>query len=96
MSDLNFTFPVNELAFAIAEQLKQLWMAQQPQKKEPAIPPHEEKYLTRKEAAKKLKVSLPTLHDYTKRGIIKGFRFGSQVRYLESDIMAALTQMNYN
>ncbi len=58
-------------------------------------PPQAEKFLTRKETADKLNVSLPTLNEYTKKGIINGYRFGVRVLYKLSEIEAALTQMNY-
>ena len=38
-------------------------------------------YLTRKEAAALLKISLPTLNEYTKAGRIPGFRIGYRVLY---------------
>ena len=49
--------------------------------------------LTRQETAKMLDISLPTLHDYTKRNLIKAFRLGSKVRYRLSDIEEALIQI---
>lgn len=49
--------------------------------------------LTRHEAAKILNVSLPTLHAYTKRGLIKTFRLGNAVRYKLSDLEAALVEI---
>lgn len=50
-------------------------------------------YLTRKEASKLLKLSLPTLDDYTKKGIIKGYRIGTRVLYLESDIALSVAEI---
>ena len=50
--------------------------------------------LTRQEAAKMLNVSLPTLHFWTKEGIIKGTRIGSCVRYRLPDIEAALVDID--
>lgn len=47
-------------------------------------------FLTRQEVAKRLKISLPTLHDYSKRGIIPVFRIGNKVRYKLSDIENSL------
>lgn len=47
--------------------------------------------LTRKETAKLLRVSLPTLHDWTKRGIIKGYRIEGKVYYKKSEIEESLT-----
>jgi excisionase family DNA binding protein len=47
-------------------------------------------YLTRKEVAQRLGISLPTLGEWTKTGKIQGARIGSRVRYRESDVEAAL------
>ena len=46
--------------------------------------------LTRKEAARLLRISLPTLADWTQQGIIHAFRIGRRVFYLVSDIQNAL------
>lgn len=56
----------------------------------------EEEFLTRKDAANAMQVSLPTLHYYTKEGIIKGYRFGSRVRYKKSEVEASLNQIRLN
>ena len=46
--------------------------------------------LTRKETAEMLGISFPTLRDYTKRGIIKGYTLGSCIRYKEHEVIEAL------
>lgn len=46
--------------------------------------------LTRIQAAKILNVSLPTLNDWTKKGIIKGYKINSRVRYKKSEVFEAL------
>ena len=48
------------------------------------------KYLTRVEAAKALQISLPTLHSYTKLGLIPAKRIGTRVLYSEADLKDAL------
>ena len=48
------------------------------------------KYLTRKETAAKLRVSLPTLADWTRIGILKSKRIGSRILYLSTDVDAAI------
>jgi len=52
-------------------------------------------YLTRKEAAALLKITLPTLNEYTKAGRIPGFRIAYRVLYkledLESNLEAIAT-----
>ena len=55
----------------------------------------EVQYLTRLEAAKLLKISLPTLHDYTKRGVISSYKIGVNVRYKPNDIEEALSARNF-
>ena len=55
--------------------------------------PLEEKYLTRLEVCDKFRISLPTLHQYVKRGILKGNRFGRRVLFLESDIQESLKEI---
>lgn len=49
--------------------------------------------LTRLETAELLKISLPTLNDWTKVGVIKAKKIGTRVRYLRSDVEAALKDM---
>jgi excisionase family DNA binding protein len=50
-------------------------------------------YLSRQEAANLLKISLPTLNEYTRTGIIKGSRVGSRVLYSEEDIKDAVKEI---
>ena len=57
------------------------------------IPVEVSNILTRQDTAKLLNISLPTLHDYTKRGLIKAHRLGSKVRYKRDEVDAALKQI---
>ena len=50
-------------------------------------------YLTRIEVSKLLKISLPTLNEYTRKGIIRGSRIGSRILYLESDVASSVTDI---
>lgn len=59
------------------------------------VQPEPNQILTRQETAKLLAISLPTLHDYTKRGIIKCHRLGTKVRYKRQDIDEALKQIRH-
>jgi len=54
-----------------------------------------DKYLTRAEVAKFLKISLPTLHRYTKDGILKSYRIVGKVRYKFQDVENALKERNF-
>ena len=56
-------------------------------------PQPERSILTRQETAELLNISLPTLHDYTKRGLIKAFRLGYKVRYRSADVHDSLLQI---
>ena len=49
-----------------------------------------ETLLTRKETADKLKISLVTLNDWTKRGLIQSYLIGGRVLYKDSEIEASL------
>jgi excisionase family DNA binding protein len=49
--------------------------------------------LTRKQVATLLGISLVTLHDWTKRGIIPALRIGTRIRFKQVDVMAALQQI---
>jgi len=51
-------------------------------------------YFTRKEAAAMLYISLPTLHRYTKLGIISCKRIGTRILYSQSDLDEACKVIN--
>ena len=53
-------------------------------------PPPSEILKTRKETADKLKISLVTLNDWTKRGLIQSYNIGGRVLYKDSEIEASL------
>jgi len=55
--------------------------------------PQQEKFLTRQEAADLLRISLPTLTDYVKRGIITANRISNRVLFKRSDIDQSLKQI---
>jgi excisionase family DNA binding protein len=54
-----------------------------------------EKYLTRSEVAHFLKISLPTLHRYTKDGVLKSYRIVGKVRYKLQEVEEALKERNF-
>ncbi|OLY94407.1 DNA binding domain-containing protein, excisionase family [Cnuella takakiae] len=47
-------------------------------------------YLSRKEVANLLKITLPTLHDYTKQGKLQAYKIGTRVLYKECEVKASL------
>lgn len=48
------------------------------------------KLLSRKDTAKLLCISLPTLHDWTKTGIVKAHRIGNRILYKLEEVNGAL------
>ena len=46
----------------------------------------DQEYLTRKEVAKLLKISLTTLNDWSKQGIVQAYRIGNRVLYKKKEI----------
>jgi excisionase family DNA binding protein len=48
--------------------------------------------LSRNEVAEILKISLPTLHDWTKKGLIKSYRIGNRIRFKKEDVFNALQE----
>lgn len=52
-------------------------------------PPKVDKYLTREEVASLLKISLPTLHDWTKKGFLQSYRIGNALRYKEEEVLSS-------
>lgn len=54
----------------------------------------QEEFLTRKEAAKMLKISLVTITDWNKKGILNPYRLGNLIRYKKSELEEAMVQIN--
>lgn len=52
--------------------------------------PKSTSYLTRQEAAAFLHITLPTLHTYTRLGLISAKRIGTRVLYSETDLQNSL------
>ncbi len=50
--------------------------------------------LTRKETADFLRISITTLHHWTKKGIIIGYGMGNRVYYKKSEIEKKITKIN--
>ena len=50
--------------------------------------------ITRKEAAKLLGISLPTLNEWTKTGLVVGYRISTRVRYKQSELINGVKKIN--
>lgn len=59
----------------------------------PAHPKIDTKYLTRRETARRLRISLVTLTDWVNRGKICAHKIGGRVLFRDSDVEAALNRI---
>ena len=60
----------------------------------PSTPNDAEEFLTREETAKLLKCSLPTLWDWSNKGLLKSYRIGNKVRYKRNEVMSSPKAIN--
>lgn len=72
---------IQEIAQAVSRELTSLT---------PVPRSEQDDLLSREEAAKLLRITLPTLRNRTKEGRLKGHRMGNRVLYLRSEVIAAL------
>jgi excisionase family DNA binding protein len=90
LSQLSFNDLVAAISNDVMVKIKPLFIANQPA---PPPPPKTETFLSRKEVAKLLKVSLPTLNEYTKEQKVKGYRIGARVLYKQSEVESSLLRI---
>jgi excisionase family DNA binding protein len=88
MGQILFTgISVNDLLLQI-EQMIEARISARPQENN-----NQSAYLSRKEVANLLKITLPTLHDWTKLGYHKAYKMGSRVLYRESEVITTLEKI---
>jgi excisionase family DNA binding protein len=63
--------------------------------KQSPLPIKEAQFISRKETAILLHISLPTLNDLTKDGILKSYRIGTRVLYKPEEVSEAVLQRNF-
>ena len=82
--------PLENLRTLIADAVSQALDAREPAPQPP--PPAEPEFLSRHDAAKRLRVSLPTLHAMNRRGTLRPIRVAGvrRVLYRREDVEAAL------
>lgn len=51
-------------------------------------------YITRAEVSKLLKITLPTLHDWTKQGWLKAYKIGSRVLYKREEVQQSVEKLS--
>jgi excisionase family DNA binding protein len=89
MQNIIFTsVPLEQLQTAISEAVKNEFL-----KLGTNTPPEEIEYITRKETAQILGVSLVTLNSWAKSGTLQGYRIGSRVRYKKNEVLTSVQKM---
>lgn len=76
---------VEHIASKVSEQLEE--------KQQQQAVDHE--YLSRDQVAKMLRISLPTLHDWCKKGILQSYRLGKRVYFKSQEVEEAMKRINY-
>jgi len=76
----------NEILSGVQKQLEKFSQNFKP--KDPTV------WLSRKEVSEMLAVSLVTIHDWGKKGILHPYKVGNRVRFKRSDIEQTLNQSN--
>ncbi|MDE3235914.1 MAG: excisionase family DNA-binding protein [Bacteroidota bacterium] len=51
------------------------------------------KFITRKEVARLINVTLPTLNEWTKLGWLQSYKIGSRVLYKEAEVISAIDKL---
>jgi excisionase family DNA binding protein len=91
MQDLIFSqIPIEQLQTTLSDTIKKEFATYLSNLQ---IPKQQTEYLTRKEAAKLLGVSLPTLNEWTKTGLVQGYRIASRVRYKRDELETSLCKI---
>lgn len=81
---------LNELLDKIGQLIDtKIWDIQQPTGK------NQSKLISRREAANLLQISLPTLDDYTKRGLLNSYRIGRRILFKREEVEQSLIQRNF-
>jgi excisionase family DNA binding protein len=83
---------LDELVTVISETVKKE-VESAPSFRTPETP---SEYITRKETARLLGISLPTLNDWSKRGVIPSYRIESRVRYKKNEVLESLKKVRTN
>jgi len=84
-------YTITDLENTITKVLKQIIQEQQL-----SINSATNELITRQETAKILKISLPTLHNWTKNGILPSHKVSTRVRYKKSEIMELFNSGDIN
>ena len=54
---------------------------------------NEQKFISRNEVAQLLKISLPTLHEYTNYGFLQSYKIGKRVLYKHVEVLSSIDKL---
>ena len=57
------------------------------------VKPDQCKFISRREVARLLMISLPTLNDYTKLGWLQSYKLGKRVLYKQEEVLACIDRV---
>lgn len=77
------SYSLQELSTVISETVKSEFERQN----KLSTPQPDNEYLTRKETAQILGVSLPTLNNWSKRQLLPSYRIASRIRYKKEEVL---------
>ncbi|HTA61335.1 MAG TPA: helix-turn-helix domain-containing protein [Bacteroidia bacterium] len=86
---------VEQLKEIIADTVRANSEQKQQTKKEISLTAKENKFISRKETAALLHISLPTLNDLTKEGKLKSYLIGARVLYKPDEVLESVLQRNF-
>ena len=86
---------VAQLRQMITDTFKEVFALTEKAKKQIPSSLKEGKFISRKETAKLLHISLPTLHEWTKDGTLTSYRIGTRVLYKPDEVMETVSQRNF-
>jgi excisionase family DNA binding protein len=87
---------MNKIILSTPEELEGIFkriFAEELKKFQPVSSNQQTKFLTRKKTAEILNISLVTLNDWAKRGLIKSYTIGGRVLYKESEVEESLNEV---
>lgn len=86
------SIPLNELITVISETVKIEFERQN----NLSTPQPDNEYITRKETAQILGISLPTLNFYSKDGLLPSYRIGSRIRYKKDEVLNSVSKRRFS
>jgi len=86
---------VEQFKEIIADTVKANYEPKEQTKKENSLPSKEERFISRKETAALLHLSLPTLNELTIEGKLISYRIGNRILYKYDEVLGSVLKRNF-